>query len=52
MRELLDKVCGMFQKGEFQLEHPLSGEFLLGYHCQRLEWNKDKDNSAEKEGEE
>jgi CRISPR-associated protein Csd1 len=52
MCELLDKVCGMFQKEEFQSERPLSGEFLLGYHCQRLEWNKDKDKSVEKEGDE
>lgn len=52
MRELLDKVCGMFQRDEFKSERPLSGEFLLGYHCQRLEWNKEKDTSAEKEGEE
>jgi CRISPR-associated protein Csd1 len=50
MREMIDKVFGMFQREEFQSERPLSGEFLLGYHCQRLEWNKDKDNSPEKEG--
>jgi len=52
MREMLDHVCGMFQREEFQSERPLSGEFLLGYHCQRLEWNKEKDNSANKEGDE
>jgi CRISPR-associated protein Csd1 len=52
MRKLLDQVHGMFQKEEFQSEHPLSGEFLLGYHCQRLEWNKYKDTSSEKEGDE
>jgi len=52
MRKLLDQVYGMFQKEEFQSERPLSGEFLLGYHCQRLEWTMDKDNSTEKEGDE
>jgi CRISPR-associated protein Csd1 len=52
MRELLDHVCGMFQREDFQSERPLSGEFLLGYHCQRLEWNKDKDITSENEGDE
>jgi CRISPR-associated protein Csd1 len=52
MRKLLDQVYGMFQNEEFQLERALSGEFLLGYHCQRLEWNKSKYNSVEKEGDE
>jgi CRISPR-associated protein Csd1 len=52
MRELLDEVCSMFQRDDFQSERPLSGEFLLGYHCQRLEWNKDKNATAENGGDE
>jgi CRISPR-associated protein Csd1 len=52
MRKLLDQVYGMFQKEEFQSERPLTGEFLLGYHCQCLDWTKDKNSSTEKEGDE
>lgn len=33
--KLLDSVMGMFQADEFVSDAPLSGEFLLGYHCQR-----------------
>ena len=32
---LLDEVMSMFQKDDFSREGKLSGEFLLGYHCQR-----------------
>ena len=52
MRALLDEVFGMFQGEDFQSENRLTGEFLLGYHCQRLVWKKDKSNAAETEGEE
>ena len=31
----LDKVAGKFQTREFTDDGKLSGEFLLGYHCQR-----------------
>jgi hypothetical protein len=30
----------------------LTAEFLLGFHCQRLEWGKDKNAAAETEKEE
>jgi CRISPR-associated protein Csd1 len=33
--KLLDSVMELFQSGEFVTDAPLSGEFLLGYHCQR-----------------
>lgn len=33
--KLLDSVMEMFQTDEFLSDAPLSGEFLLGYHCQR-----------------
>jgi len=52
MRALLDELFGLFQGEDFQCERRLTGEFLLGYHCQRLVWKKDKNNSAETEGEE
>lgn len=32
---LLDDVMGSFSGEEFTQDAPLSGEFLLGYHCQR-----------------
>ncbi len=31
----LDGVMGLFHVDDFQKDSPLSGEFLLGYHCQR-----------------
>lgn len=31
----LDEVVGLFDVQEFLADTPLSGEFLLGYHCQR-----------------
>ncbi len=34
-QELLDQICCQFQPDEFMSENRLSGEFLLGYHCQR-----------------
>lgn len=33
--ELLDEVHCKFQEDDFINDRPLSGEFLLGYHCQR-----------------
>jgi CRISPR-associated protein Csd1 len=33
--QLLDEVTGAFKPAEFLLDTALSGEFLLGYHCQR-----------------
>ncbi|MDW7774623.1 MAG: type I-C CRISPR-associated protein Cas8c/Csd1 [Desulfobulbaceae bacterium] len=32
----LDDVTSAFQNGDFSKDKPLSGEFLLGYHCQRM----------------
>ena len=36
IQRLLDEVMGKFTKGEFVNDRPLSGEFLLSYHSQRL----------------
>jgi CRISPR-associated protein Csd1 len=33
--KLLDAVFGMFREGDYSRDGKLSGEFLLGYHCQR-----------------
>lgn len=53
---LLDEVMSKFAEGEFINDKPLSGEFLLAYHSQRLELrNKTKaseNNEMENEGEE
>lgn len=35
MEKLLDEVMGLFQSDDFTKDSQLSGEFLLGYHCQR-----------------
>lgn len=35
MRALLDDIIHAFQDDDFASTRPLSGEFLLGYHCQR-----------------
>jgi CRISPR-associated protein Csd1 len=47
----LDTVLSLFQDGEFEHDKPLSGEFLLGYHCQRMSYrqnNSDDTNLCEK----
>ena len=36
MKKELDKVLSAFPADDFTRESPLSGEFLLAYHCQRL----------------
>jgi CRISPR-associated protein Csd1 len=35
---LLDEVTAAFQSGDFANDARLTGEFLLGYHCQRQAW--------------
>jgi len=56
--KLLDSVIGMFTGEDFINDSKLSGEFLLGYHCQRSAlWNKTgieidpEDAQSETEGE-
>jgi CRISPR-associated protein Csd1 len=34
----IDKIMCAFVPDDFTSEKPLSGEFLLGYHCQRMDW--------------
>jgi CRISPR-associated protein Csd1 len=51
--KLLDDVIGTFRDGDFTTDSKLSGEFLLGYHCQRQKlWAKGKPegNSPEVNG--
>ncbi len=46
----LDRVLAAFATDDFTSERPLSGEFLLAYHCQRLEFsNKQTQSDSNKE---
>ncbi|MBN2266867.1 MAG: type I-C CRISPR-associated protein Cas8c/Csd1 [Candidatus Babeliaceae bacterium] len=40
--ELLDQICCKFTTDEFKNDSRLSGEYLLGYHCQRKWLNEHK----------
>ncbi|EFC91098.1 CRISPR-associated protein, Csd1 family [Dethiosulfovibrio peptidovorans DSM 11002] len=42
----LDSVMELFDGADFSSDAPLEGEFLLGFHCQRLELLRKKDKSA------
>jgi CRISPR-associated protein Csd1 len=35
LKDLMDEVTSKFDPNEFTADRPLTGEFLLGYHCQR-----------------
>lgn len=37
-QDLMDQIIASFRNGEFLNDNKLSGEFLLGYHCQREEF--------------
>ncbi|MEI7981620.1 MAG: type I-C CRISPR-associated protein Cas8c/Csd1, partial [Bacteroidota bacterium] len=37
MKNLLDEIHAKFQPGDFEKDSRLSGAYLLGYHCQRLD---------------
>lgn len=45
-KDLLDDVLGLFQPEDFLKDDRLSGEFLLGYHCQRLEFRYKATNAT------
>jgi CRISPR-associated protein Csd1 len=48
---LIDDVMGKFQTNEFTDDGKLSGEYLLGFHCQRFAlWHK-PENTGEETGE-
>ncbi|WKZ38397.1 MAG: type I-C CRISPR-associated protein Cas8c/Csd1 [Anaerolineales bacterium] len=51
-KNLIAEVKGMFDPDEFIRDKPLTGEYLLGYYCQRQELvtKKDKPSSDEDEG--
>lgn len=41
----LDSVMELFDGADFSSDAPLEGEFLLGFHCQRLELLRKKDKA-------
>ncbi len=43
----LDAILNAFLSEEFTSEKPLSGEFLLGYHCQKQAWKKKSDQNKD-----
>ena len=43
----LDTVVASFSPNDFTSEKPLSGEFLLGYHCQKQDWRNKKTTNDE-----
>lgn len=42
-KDLLDSIQSAFDTAEYKSDKALSGEFLLGFHCQRLALNSKKD---------
>ena len=46
LEKLIDQIVCQFQPGEFTDERKLTGEFLLGYHCQRATMNVPKANDS------
>jgi len=43
----LDTVMAAFSPDDFTSEKPLTGEFLLGYHCQKQDWRDKKETNNE-----
>jgi CRISPR-associated protein Csd1 len=41
----LDTVHDAFSSDDFTSDKPLSGEFLLGYHCQKQDWRNKKETN-------
>ena len=42
-KDLLDSIQSAFDTAEYKSDKALSGEFLLGFHCQRLAFNSKQD---------
>ena len=42
----LDEILNAFEPKDFMSEKPLTGEFLLGFHCQRLVLNEKKETAV------
>lgn len=47
----IDEIQSAFQHDDYVSDKPLSGEFLLGYHCQREAlWQKNSESNADATG--
>jgi CRISPR-associated protein Csd1 len=49
LEQQIDQIVGLFQPGDFIDDRKLSGEFLLGYHCQRAKLNERGENAIPSE---
>ena len=47
----LDAIMAAFTSDDFTSDKPLSGEFLLGYHCQKQDWQNKKDTDKKNDNE-
>lgn len=45
----LDDVTSAFQPGDFSKDKALSGEFLLGYHCQRMAYRNTQSETIQED---
>ncbi len=43
----IDTILAAFSPDDFISERPLSGEFLLGYHCQKQAWQKKSNKNSD-----
>ena len=43
----LEDIYSLFDPAEYRLDNPLSGEFLLGYHCQKMTYRKNKPDAKD-----
>lgn len=49
MQVLLDEIHGLFKPGDYENDTRLSGLYLLGYHCQRLEFKQKNEEKNDEE---
>lgn len=47
LKKDLDDVMGLFEGADYINDKPLSGEYLLGFHCQRLAFRKKQNESSD-----
>ena len=48
LNQTISEVMGLFDPEDYISDRPLSGEFLLGFHCQMTEFGKRKSRDADK----
>lgn len=45
LEQEIDQIVGQFREGDFTQDSKLTGEFLLGYHCQRAKLNEPRNHT-------